>query len=51
MIDKLEFDDNERLFSSIGYDYSLSKFQKIYNHIFVEHATDLFTPKSLLEDA
>ena len=51
MIDKLEFDDSERLFSSIGYDYSLSKFQKIYNHILVEHAIDLFTPKSLLEDA
>ena len=51
MIDKLEFDDSKRLFSSIGYDYSLSKFQKIYNHIFVEHATDLFTPKSLLEDS
>jgi hypothetical protein len=44
----LTFDDGERLF--VGNTFCFNKFDDTYHFIFLEHATDLFTPKQLLSD-
>ena len=44
----LTFDDSNRLF--VGNSFQLNKFDSTYDFLFLEHATDLFTPKQLLID-